>query len=145
MLGDVLWVVVPIAVLGGMLWLAARLEPHWVAKDRQRFLTTAAPVDGRGRLLGRPREVRAALTDDGRLLVARRARMRTQHEPMTVAGRAPDPPRGKVVFLLDAIPPDAAGTRLSLRLPAGSPMVPVLDGLVNPPRTGRVERPPDPR
>ena len=42
-----------VAVCGGLLYLAHRIEPHWVAKDGTRFITTAQPIDRTGATVGR--------------------------------------------------------------------------------------------
>ena len=44
-----------------MLVIAQRIEPHWVAKDGKRFLTTSELVDRDGNSIGRRREVRGAI------------------------------------------------------------------------------------
>ena len=46
--------VLAVAVCIGMLVVAHRIEPHWVAKDQRRFLTTSEEVDPLGTVIGRP-------------------------------------------------------------------------------------------
>ena len=53
-----LWFLGAVAVCAGLLYLAYRIEPHWVAKDGSRFLTTAELIDRIGRN-GRPRRGRS--------------------------------------------------------------------------------------
>jgi len=127
---DVLWIVLPLGACIGMLWLAFRIEPHWAARDGTRFLTTSQLIDGHGRELGRRREIRIAVAPDGRILASRRSLMRTNSETFALAGKSPDPPRGKEIYLLDSLPPDAGGNRLVLRLPRRSRAVPVLDAVL---------------
>lgn len=130
MLDDVLWVVIPVAACVGMIWLANRMEPHWVSKDGRRFLTTAQAADVHGQTLERRREVRVDVLPDHTLALSRRSALRRdRRQVFTVVGRSPDPPRGKVIYVLDAIPPDGGGSHLLLRLPARSAAVPVLDAL----------------
>lgn len=131
-IGDLLWIAVPVAACAGMLWLANRIEPHWVAKNGRRFLTTAQVADRHGQTLERRHEVRVDVLPDGTLALSRRSvvrRDRTQR--FSVISRVPDPPRRKAVFVLDAIPSAGGETYLLLRLPARSEAVPVLDALID--------------
>jgi len=126
--GDALWIVVPVAACAGMLWLAHRMEPHWASDDGRRFLTTLQVTDRHGRPLERRKEIRVSVAPDGTLHLARRRLLRHDvTQPFQVIGRLTPPPRGKAVYVLDTIPPDAGGTQVQLRLPAGSRAVPVLD------------------
>lgn len=127
---DLLFVVVPIAACVGMLWLAARIEPHWVARDGTRFLTTSQIIDRQGTPLGRRREVRLAIQHDGSLLASRRSVLRTKSETFRLAGKSPNPPRRKEIYLLEPIPPDADGLQMTVRVPANSRVVPALDAIL---------------
>lgn len=126
-MSDLLWVVGAVVVCGGLFWLAFRIEPHWVAKDGSRFLTTSQPIDRTGRNIGRRREVRVAFLVDGGLLVSRRSIVRTNGGVWRVQARSPRPPKGRQIYLLRQVPPDPAGDLLALRVPAGSRVVPALD------------------
>ena len=64
---------VAIVVCGGLFFIASRMEPHCVAKDGTRFITTSQLIDRVGETIGRRREVRVALLPDGGLLVSRRS------------------------------------------------------------------------
>lgn len=131
MLGDVFWIVVPVAACVGMLWLANRIEPHWSAKDGRRFLTTAQIIDRHGQTIERRREVRVTIATDGTLHLSRRSVLRRdQNQLFQVAGASPDPPRGKAIFVLDSLPADPSGNRLVLRLPATSPATAALQGVL---------------
>lgn len=127
---DALYIVVPIAVCVGMLWLAARIEPHWVAKDGSRFLTTSQIIDRQGAPLGRRRELRVAIQRDGTLLASRRSLLRTNSETFRLAGKSSNPPRRKQIYLLEPIPPDADGVQMTLRVPAKSRVVSELDRIL---------------
>lgn len=127
---DALYIVVPIVVCVGMLWLAARLEPHWVAKDGTRFLTTTQVIDRHGNSLGRRREARFAIQPDGTLLASRRSLRRTTSETFRLAGKSPDPPRRRAIYLLEPIPPDADGAKMAVRMPAKSRAVRELDHIL---------------
>lgn len=128
-MSDLLWLLGAVVVCGGLFWLAARIEPHWVAKDGSRFLTTSQPIDRTGRNIGRKREVRVAFLDDGSLLVSRRSIVKTNSGVWRVQARSPRPPRGRQIYLLRQVPPDPDGELLALRIPSGSRIVAALDRL----------------
>jgi hypothetical protein len=125
-----LWFLGTVAVCGGLLYLAHRIEPHWVAKDASRFLTTAQLIDRSGSPIGRVREVRVLLLHDGTLMVSRRSIWRTRSGIWRMQAKAPNPPRGRQLYLLRPTPADAMDDFLTLRLPAKSRIVPALDALV---------------
>ena len=129
-MADILWIVIPVLACVGMLVLAHRIEPHWVAKDGTRFLTTTQVIDGRGDAVGRRREMRFLIQPDGTLVASRRGLVKTASETFSVAAKSPNPPRGREIYLLDAIPPDADGLRVTVRVPAKSRVVPALDQMV---------------
>jgi hypothetical protein len=127
---DVLWIVIPVLACAGMLVLAHRIEPHWVAKDGARFLTTTQVIDGRGETVGRRREMRFVIQPDGTLVASRRGLVKTSSQTFTVGAKSPNPPRGRALYLLDSLPPDADGRRVAIRVPATSRVVPALDRMV---------------
>ena len=129
-MSDILWIVIPVLACVGMLVLAHRIEPHWVAKDGTRFLTTTQVIDGRGETVGRRREMRFLIQPDGTLVASRRGLVKTASETFSVAAKSPHPPRGRELYLLDPIPPDAEGLRVAVRVPARSRVVPALDRMV---------------
>lgn len=126
---ELLWLVGAIAVCAGLFYVASRIEPHWVAKDVSRFLTTAEPIDRFGHTAGRKREVRVALLPDGALMVSRRSILRSSTGTWRIQAKSPRPPRGKYVYLLREVPPDPDGDLLALRVPANSRVVPALDAV----------------
>ena len=129
-MADILWIVIPVLACAGMLVLAHRIEPHWVAKDGSRFLTTTQVIDGRGDTVGRQREMRFLIQPDGTLVASRRGLVKTASETFTIAAKSPNPPRGRELYLLDALPPDADGLRVAIRVPAKSRVVPALDRMI---------------
>jgi hypothetical protein len=143
---EVLWLLIPVAACAGMLWLAARIEPHWVAKDGTRFLTTTQIIDRRGEPVGRRREMRLVIRPDGTVLAARRSLMRTNTQEFRLRAKSPNPPRRKAIYLLDPIPPDADGMLLTVRVPSNSRAVPELDRMlgVSSPGTAGSDRPAGP-
>lgn len=128
-MSDLLWLLGAVVVCGGLFLLASRIEPHWVAKDGSRFLTTAQPIDRSGRNVGRKREVRVAFLNGGDLLVSRRSILRTATGIWRIQARSPRPPKGRQVYLLRGVPADPDGELLAIRVPAGSKVVPTLDQL----------------
>ena len=129
-MSDLLWTVGAIAVCVGLYFVASRMEPHWVSKDGQRFVTSAEPTDRYGLSSGRRREVRVTFLPDGGLGVARRSLQRSTSSVWRILGKSPKPPKGKEVYLLRPIPDDETGQQLALRIPKGSRIVPRLDELV---------------
>ncbi len=123
---DLLWFLAAVGVCGSMYWLAWRIEPHWVAKDGTRFVTTAQTVEP-GLAPGKRREVRVAIVGDGQLMVSRRSMVRSESAVWRVRAKAPAPPRGKEIYLCDALPADPMAPSLLLRVPTKSSIVPALD------------------
>ena len=148
-MSDLLWMLGAVGVCAGLLYLAYRIEPHWLAKDGRRFLTTAEHIDRLGNVVGRRREVRGAFLQDGALLLSRRSLLRTTKGVWRIRAKSPRPPLGKEVYVLSAVPPDPDGDMLALRVPSASRLVVMLDALTpavdpNDPRAVSVPTP-DPR
>ena len=137
---DVLGLLAIAAACIGMLYLASRIEPHWVARDGSRFLSTGQELDEFGRPAGRRREVRVRVdADAGVLHVSRRSLARPVGALWQIASKSPNPPRGRVVYLLQRVDDVAAtGARgaepvaqqMTLRLPASSKVLGTLDGML---------------
>jgi hypothetical protein len=151
-MSDLIWAIGAVVVCGGLFFIASRIEPHWVARENNRFLATAEPIDRWGNVIGRRREVRVAILPDGGLMVSRRSLMRTTSGVWQIQSTSPKPPRGKNVYLMRPIPPDPEAGMLALRVPTSSRIVPILDELapdasgsypVNAPRPDPESRPPD--
>jgi hypothetical protein len=135
-MSEIVWAVVIVAVCGGLFFLASRLEPHWVAKDGSRFLTTAEPIDRFGNPAGRRREVRVAVLPDGGLMVSRRSLQRSTSSVWRIQHKSPKADRGRVIYLLRPVPADPEGEMLGLRVPQTSRIVATLDALVPAPGGG---------
>jgi hypothetical protein len=68
---------------------------------------------------------------DGTLRLDRRRPMRKRlSEVWTLAGKAPDPPRKREVYVLNMLFDDGSAGQLAVRLPANSRAVPVLDEIL---------------
>ncbi|MET0324893.1 MAG: hypothetical protein ABW219_06690 [Ilumatobacteraceae bacterium] len=125
----VLITVLAVAACIGMLVIAIRIEPHWVAKDQRRFLTTSEQVDPLGTVIGRRKEVKGLIADDGRIVLRHRALMRSTRVVYAIQSKLPQPPAGKVLYLLRPIPAAVDGSLIVLRVPASSELVSLLDAL----------------
>jgi len=130
-MSSVLWAVGAVVVCGGLLYAAYAIEPHWVAKDGVRFLTTSEVVDHSGASLGRRREVRGTIMGDGTVLIGKRALMRTQTNRFRVRSKSPQVSRGRQQYVLEQIPPDPDGDMLILRIPKGSRLTTTFDALAD--------------
>ena len=129
-MSSVLWIVGALAVCAVLLYAAYVLEPHWVAKDGSRFLTTSEVVDRTGRPLGRRREVRGTIMGDGTILLGKRSMLRTQTSQFRVRSKSPQVSRGRAQYVLEQIPPDPDGDLTILRIPRSSRLTPTFDDLV---------------
>jgi hypothetical protein len=128
------------AFLGGcvlLLWLARRIEPHWVSKDGQQFTCRVADLNPERGDVGRWNEARVAVNADEALTVAAKPkliRLPGRHTPLRtvrVRGRAESDRNGLLVYLLTG--PDG---QMALRVPRKSRAVATLDGLADDGRPG---------
>lgn len=125
---DAVLLVAALAVCAVLVWIALRMEPHWVSKDGRRFTC-------RIQLLGRHdvpeggwREMRAVVDLDEVWIAARGPLHRSLQGRYRVLGRSHHPPKGKVLWLL------AGDThRIVLRVPEWSRAVEVIDRLAGRP------------
>lgn len=137
---DVLGMLAVAGVCAGMLFIANRIEPHWVSKDQRRFLTVAQELDHHGRPLGRKHEVRVTLEpDDDALLVRKRSLVRPGAGIWHVHGKSPKPPKGREIYMLSKDPSDGDVGQMAMRVPTRSKMIPRLDELL----AARLTRVPD--
>ena len=127
---DYVWIALTVIVMGGMWWVAYRMEPHWSSRDGTRFLCSAQElVDGN--TVGRPRETRVVVTPDGALYVTQKRLMRRRSSSWTLVGKSPEPPRRLQVYVAQHradghnIP-----SHLALRIPNKSRCVAVLDEML---------------
>ena len=127
---EILWLVLAIAVCAGAGWLAIRMEPHWVSKDGNRFLTVGQRMDIRGERLGRWHEMRVFINRNGQIEVEEKRFMRRQLSFWTLEAESPEPPRRKAVFVLRGHDRGGSEALLALRLPATSRAVDQLRPLL---------------
>jgi hypothetical protein len=129
-MSSVLWFVGAAVVCGGLLFIAYRIEPHWVAKDGARFLTTSETIDHQGKVVSRRREVRGTITSDGLIMLGKRTMMKTRSSLWKLAAKGPEVKHGRLLYVLDTVPADPFGEQLILRVPPSSRLVPRLDALL---------------
>ena len=122
---DYVWLALLFVFMGGLWWLAYRMEPHWSTKDGRRFLCTAQDLSNPAHP-GRPRETRVVVTPDGALHVTRKNGLRRDQSIWTLTGKVPSPPRKREGFLA-ARRGDGQRHLLAIRLPVGSRCIPVLE------------------
>lgn len=125
---EYVWLVLAIAGCVGLVWLAYRIEPHWVSKDGHRFLCNAQQLSPQGTVEGRARETRVTVLPDGSIHLATKRYMRRRQSVWKLASKSDDPPRRREVYLLRHR--DPAEGMVALRLPSNSRAVPVLDALL---------------
>jgi hypothetical protein len=121
-----------IAFVGGcvlLLWLARRIEPHWVSRDGQQFTCRVAELFAERGEVGPWSEARVAINGDDSLTVAVKPRFlrlpghRNPIRVFRVAGRADSDRKGLVVYLL------TGEQQMALRVPKRSRAVAMLDEL----------------
>jgi len=130
-MSSVLWFVVAVAGCALLLYVAYAIEPHWVAKDGSRFLTTSETIDHQGNVVGKRREVRGTIMTDGLIMLGKRTMLKTRSSLWRLSGKAPDVRRGRQQYILDTVPADPMGEKLILRVPRDSRLVPRLDALLD--------------
>jgi hypothetical protein len=128
---DVLGLLGILGVCGGMLVLANRIEPHWVARDQRRFLAVAHDIDQFGLRAGRKREVRVHVDpEEDALMIRGRSMLRPSSGIWVVRSKVPSPPRGRVVYILKKVSGTTDGDTMALRLPEKSKMIPRMEQLL---------------
>ena len=126
-----LWTVIPVAVVAGLYYLSSRIDPHWVSRDGHSFLCNVEPITKQGASEGRPRETRVMVLPDGSLRLDRRRPMRKRlSEIWTIAGKSPNPPAERAVYVLNMLFDDGSAGQLAVHLPANSRAVPVLEDIL---------------
>ncbi|CAB4364928.1 unannotated protein [freshwater metagenome] len=126
---EYVWFALLIFAMGGMWWLAYRMEPHWSAQDGRRFLCTSQDLTDSAHP-GRRREARVVVTPDGTLYVTHKNGFRRHETAWTLIGKAPTPPKKIEIYVARECTDGHGTAMLSLRLPSKSRCIAVLDGVL---------------
>jgi hypothetical protein len=125
------WTAAFVALMAAMYWFGFRVDPHFVSRNGERFLCLGQEVQADWELVGRPRETWVYVLDDGTLVLRQKRFLRKRRGQYRLIGRAPSPPKRKVVFLARSGDGDL-GHYIALRLPDRSKIIPRLDALLPP-------------
>jgi hypothetical protein len=127
---DVVWIVLALAVCGGLIYVGYRIEPHYVSKNGRRFLCTGQLLSAYGDPDGRRREVRISVLPDGALQMDVKRGMRRSLSMWSVEGKAAEPPPRRVVYVLRGRDDAGATQRMVIRLPSNSRAVATMDDVL---------------
>ncbi|MCB1000114.1 MAG: hypothetical protein KDB40_12525 [Acidimicrobiales bacterium] len=123
---EYVWLALAVAVMVFLAWVGFRIEPHWVSKDRSRFICNAQLLTEQGEPVGRFRETKILVEPTGELLVDQRKLFRRRMSAWRLVAESDDPPRRRAVFLLRGHDAQHRPAMLAVRVPATSPIVPTL-------------------
>jgi hypothetical protein len=127
---DAVWIVLFFAVMGGLWWVAYKIEPHYASKDGLRFLCNAQEIN-EGQPAGRPRETRVLVMGDGALHCTQKRMMRRSGSLWTLIGKSDEPPKRLQVYLAQELDDGhALPGLLALRIPDKSRVIAVLDRIL---------------
>ena len=129
-----MWLLLAIAVCAGLLYLGYRLEPHHISKSGKRFLCTGQRISPQGDTEGRKREVWVTVLDSGELQVDVKKRMHHDVTTWSIEGKSPSPPPKREVYVLRSINASGTTDRLTVKVPAKSRAVGILDSLLPSPK-----------
>lgn len=127
---DYLWFALFVAIVGGLWFLAYRIEPHYSSKDGKRFLCTAQVIS-LGKTVGRAKETRVIILADGTLGVTQKVLMRRTVTDWVLIGTQPDAPKRYRVYVANRVEDGVRQVDLmALRIPVKSRVVPLLDAIL---------------
>jgi hypothetical protein len=123
-----------IALCVGLIYLGYRVEPHHISKDGRRFLCTGQSVSPEGGTDGRKREVWVRVLPSGQLEVDVKRRLHHDVSTWSIEGKATSPPPKRAVYVLRTV--NALGTtdRMTVKMPARSRAVAILDSMLPSPK-----------
>ena len=127
---DVFLMLLAIAVCVGLLYLASRIEPHHVSRKGDRFLCTGQWLSPQGDADGRRREVWINVLGTGQLQVDTKRRLRHDVTNWSLEGKAASPPPRKAVYVLRTITSLGTTERMTIKIPANSRAVTILDAML---------------
>jgi hypothetical protein len=121
----VFWAVVLLATVGGLFWLASRIEPHWSSPDGTHFTCRAQEIDATGRPTTRWYEARCEVVGEG-VAITKKVLMRKGKavDARPVSARSDHAPRRKAIYLLGGTP------MYAVRVPSSSQAADRMDGLL---------------
>lgn len=114
-----------VVLLGGLVWLAFQIEPHWVSKDGRKMIARVQPLSSQDQPDGRWREMRIFIDGTTITVNSRGLSSFGLRGTYRVAGKSPAPPRRREIYILNG------ERRILLRVPASSRAVPVLEALLD--------------
>ena len=124
---DAVWAVLFLAAMGGLWWLAYRMDPHYSSKDGRRFLCHGQQLT-HGLPDGRRKETRVTVHDDGTLVCTTKRFGRSTHDRWAIIGKSTTPPKSKDVYLVRQFDDDGwMDDQYALTIPSKSRVIPVLD------------------
>jgi len=127
---DYVYLVLIIAVMAGLWWVAYRMEPHWASKDGSRMLCTVQELRDDG-TTSRPKEARVLVTASGLIQITRKQAMRRRTINCTMVGKSPKPPRNLELYVVqERVDGKQLPDLIALRVPPKSRAIPVLERLV---------------
>ncbi|MGA0878252.1 MAG: hypothetical protein ACO3SP_03970 [Ilumatobacteraceae bacterium] len=121
---DALTTAIALAIFGGLVWLAYRIEPHWASKDGRRMIARVQPLGGRDEPSGRWREMRASIDGGTITLSSRGLGSLSLRGTYRVRGKSSQPPKRRAIYILEG------ERRLLLRIPSNSRAIPALDAMI---------------
>lgn len=114
-----------IVLIGGLVWMAFKLEPHWASKDGRRMIARVQPLSSRGEPEGRWREMRVFVTGSTVTLSNRGLGSFALRGDYRVKGKSPEPPRRRAIYILEG------DQHVLLRIPSNSRALVVLEDLLD--------------
>lgn len=124
-MSDVVSTLTTFVLIGGLVWMVFKLEPHWASKDGKRMIARIQPLGQHDEPEGRWREMRVFIDGNIIALSTRGIGSSGLRGTYRAKGKSPEPPRRREIYILQG------EYRVLLRVPSNSRAVPVLDGLLN--------------
>jgi hypothetical protein len=131
---DVFLMVLAVALCVGLVYVGYRIEPHHVSKDGRRFLCTGQWISAEGSNEGRKREVWVSVLPSGQLEVDVKRRMHHDVTTWALEGKSSSPPAKREVYVLRTLHALGGTQRMTIKLPAKSRAVAILDAMLPSPK-----------
>lgn len=131
---DLFLMLLAVAICVGLIYIGYRIEPHHVSKSGRRFLCTGQWISAEGDTDGRGREVWITVLDSGQLQVDVKKRMHHDVTTWALEGKSQSPPPKREVYVLRTLHALGGTERMTIKLPAKSKAVPILDAILPSPK-----------